>query len=249
MNQLSTRFKDFVDTLKSFATLSREVIIVLVIIFIFFWPSNFKTIMEQAGFKKFDFGFGTWESELVASTARLQDANQVMETYQNELLDIKNTVSELTESPNINEATRAKIVKINDRIEKTYEASYSARENLEDNITQQNQILQDIRQEQSLPPPPPSGQWAIVAGADREVDAALYEVNKLKEQGYGVVQLWLRGGWYRTVIIFDSRAIAERNLNKLKRGFRESAFITNLNEWCPNPIEIEDNLIFECRGR
>lgn len=248
MNQLSTHFRNFVETLKSFATLSREVIIVLVIIFIFFWPANFKNIMEQAGFKKFDFGFGTWESELVASTARLQDANQVMEQYQKELEDLKSSVNTLTESPNLDEETKAKVVKINDQVEKTYDASRMARVNIEDNITQQKQIISDIRQEQSLPPPPVSGQWAIVAGADKDIDAALYEVNKLKEQGYGVVQLWFRDGWYRTIIIFDSQAIAERNLNKLQR-VRESAFITNLNEWCRNPIEIEENLIFECSGR
>lgn len=248
MNKLSTRFQNFVETFKSFATLSREVIIVLVIIFIFFWPANFKHIMEQAGFKKFDFGFGTWESELAASTARLQDANQVMEQYQQELEDLKNSVNTLTESPNLDEETKAKVIKINDQVEKTYDASRMARVNIEDNITQQKQILNDIRQEQSLPPTPVSGQWSVVAGADKDIDAALYEVNKLKEQGYGVVQLWLRDGWYRTVIIFESRSIAERNLKKLQR-FRESAFIANLNEWCRNPIEIEENLIFECGGR
>ena len=249
MNTIKSGFTDLVNNLKSLATLTREVIIVLVIIFILFWPGNFKKIMEQAGFKQFDFGFGTWESELVASTARLADANQMMEQYQQELVAIKNSVTTLTESPNLDEETKAEVIKINDRIEKTYEASYSARENIEDNITQQNQFIKEIRQEQSLPPPPPSGQWAIVAGADRDVDAAMYEINRLREEGYRTVQLWLRDGWYRTVIIFENRETAENNLKKLKRAFRESAFITNLNEWCPEPIEIEDGLIFECRGR
>ena len=93
MNQLNSSFQNFIDTLKSFATLFREAIIVIVIAFIFIWPADFKIIMEKAGFKKFDFGFGTWESELVASTARLEDANQMMEQYQNDLLDIKNSVN------------------------------------------------------------------------------------------------------------------------------------------------------------
>ena len=93
MNTIKSGFTDLVNNFKSLATLAREVIIVLVIIFILFWPGNFKTIMEQAGFKQFDFGFGTWESELVASTARLADANQMMEQYQQELEDIKNSVT------------------------------------------------------------------------------------------------------------------------------------------------------------
>lgn len=248
MNQLKTSFQDFVDTLKSLATLTREVLIVLVIIFILFWPGNFKKIMEQAGFKQFDFGFGTWESELVESTARLEDANQVMEQYQLELENIKNSVALLTESPNLDTETKAEVVKINDQIEKTWDASKMARVNIEDNIAQQNHILKEIRQEQSSPQSL-RGQWAIVAGADREVDAALFEVNKLKDQGYQIVQLWIRDGWYRTVIIFEDRETAENNLRKLKRAFRESAFITNLDEWCPNPIEIEDDLIFECSSR
>jgi len=249
MNTIKSGFTDLVNNLKSLATLAREIIIVLVIIFILFWPGNFKIIMEQAGFKQFDFGFGTWESELVESTARLEDANQVMEQYQQELEDIKNSISILTESPNLDNETKAEVVKINDQIEKTWDASKMARMNIEDNIAQQNQILKEIRQEQSLPPPSLTGQWAVVAGADRDVDAALFEVNKLKEQGYQIVQLWLRDGWYRTVIVFENREAAENNLRKLKQVFRESAFITNLNEWCPEPIEIEDGLIFECSSR
>lgn len=249
MNSIKSSFTELVNNLKSIATLSKDVIIVLVIAFILLWPVDFKKIMEQAGFKELDLGIVQWESRLEASTARLEDANQVMEQYQQELGDIKISVNALTESPNLDEDTKAEIVKINDRIEKTWESSSFARENIEDNITQQNQMLKEVRKEQSLPPPPPSGQWAVVAGADRELDAAMYEVNKLKEQGYHMVQLWRRDGWYRTVIIFENRETAENNLKKLKRVSRETAFITNLNEWCPEPVEIEDGLIFECKNR
>jgi len=249
MNTIKGRFTELVNNLKSLATLSREVIIVLVIAFILFWPVDFKKIMEDAGFKKLDLGVVTWESELAASKASLEDANQMIEQYQDELAEIRNNVQVLSESPDLNEETREEMFRINDRIDKTYETSILARDNIETNIAQQNQILKEIRSDQSSPRPPQSGQWAIVAGADREVDAAMFEVNKLKEQGYRIVQLWLRDGWYRTVIIFENREAAENNLKKLKRIFRESAFITNLNEWCPEPVEIEDGLIFECRGR
>lgn len=249
MNTIKNTLTEAINNLKSLAVLARELIIILVIIFILFWPGNFKKIMEQAGFKQFDFGFGTWESELVESTARLQDANQVMEQYQNELEEIKNSVATLTESPNLDEETKAEVVKINDQIEKTWDASKMARVNIEDNIAQQTSILKEIRQEQSLPPPNPPGRWAIVAGADRDINAAKFEAKRLNEQGYKNIQLWLREEWYRTVIVFDNKEIAERNLKKLKRGFRESAFITNLNDWCPNPIEIEENFIFDCEGR
>jgi muconolactone delta-isomerase len=248
MNTIKSRFTELINNFKSLATLSREVIIVLVIAFILFWPVNFKKIMEDAGFKKLDFGFATWESELAASKASLEDANQMIEQYQDELSEIRNNVQVLSESPDLNEETREEMFRINDRIDKTYETSMLARDNIESNIAQQNQILKEIRREQSLPPPP-SGQWAVVAGADREVDAAMFEVNRLKEQGYRIVQLWRRDGWYRTVIIFKNREAAENNLNRLKREFRKTAFITNLNEWCPEPVEIEDGLIFECSSR
>lgn len=249
MNDTKNSFTDRINDLKSIATLSREVIIIVVIAFIFLWPGNFKKIMEQAGFKQFDFGFGTWESELVESTANLQDANQVMEQYQKELEDIKNSMAALTESPNIDEETKEEVVKINNQIEKTWDASKMARVNIEGNIEQQNRFIKEIRQEQSLPPMSLSGRWAIVAGADREVESAMFEVDQLKEKGYPNVQLWKRDGWYRTVIIFEDREAAENDLRKLKKAFRESAFITNLHEWCPDPIEIKEGLIFECRDR
>ena len=61
MSEQKSRFTAFVDNLKSFFTLSREAIIVIVIAFLLFWPADFKKVMEDAGFTKFNFPFGTWE--------------------------------------------------------------------------------------------------------------------------------------------------------------------------------------------
>ena len=249
MNTIKNRFTESVNNLKSLATLSREALIVLVIAFIIFWPANFKKIMENAGLKTIDLGIVTWESELAASKASLEDANQMIEQYQNELAEIRNNVQVLSESPDLNEETREEMFRINDRIDKTYETSVLARDNIETNIAQQDQILNEIRREQPTPPLRSAAQWAVVTGADRELDAAMFEVNNLKEKGYRMVQLWLRDGWYRTVIIFANREAAENNLKKIKREFRETAFIINLNRWCPEAVEIEEGVIFECQER
>ncbi len=50
MSEQKSKFSAFVDNLKSFFTLTREAIIVIAIAFLFLWPSNFKHVMENAGF-------------------------------------------------------------------------------------------------------------------------------------------------------------------------------------------------------
>jgi len=105
-------------------------------------------------------------------------------------------------------------------------------------------MLEEIRQE----PVPERGHWGIVAGADRKKEAALYELNRLLETGYENVQLWKKEDWYRTMVVYQNKSEAEKQLPALKRRFRESAYIVNLNEWCPNPKEVDEG-VFECRGR
>jgi len=244
MSDQKSKFSTFVDNLKSFFTLTREAIIVIVIAFLLFWPADFKRVMEDAGFTKFNFPFGTWESKLETAKNNLEEANQVIEQNQVELEEIRNSVQVLGENPNLTDESRREIEKINERIDKSYDASMHVRDNLEVNIKQQGIMLEEIRQE----PVPERGRWAIVAGADREKEAAMYELNKLLESGYKDVQLWVKDDWYRTMIVYQNKSAADQQLPALKRRFRESAYIINLNEWCPNPKEEEDG-VFECPGR
>jgi len=111
-------------------------------------------------------------------------------------------------------------------------------------VKQQDVMLEEIRQA----PVPERGRWAIDAGADREKEAAMYELNKLQGSGYENVQLWVKDDWYRTMIVYQNKSAADQQLPALKRRFRESAYIINLNEWCPNPTEVDEG-VFECRGR
>jgi len=244
MSDQKSKFTAFVDNLKSFFTLTREAIIVIVIAFLLFWPADFKKVMEDAGFTKFNFPFGTWESKIEEAKTNLEDANQVIEQNQAELEEIRNSVQVLSENPNLNDESRREIENINERIDKSYDASNMIRDNLEVNIKQQGIMLEEIRQE----PVQETGRWAIVAGADKEKEAAMYELRKLRDMGYERVQLWKKEDWYRTLIPFRNRSAAEQQLNKLKREFRNSAYIANLDEWCPNPKEVEEG-VFECPGR
>jgi hypothetical protein len=244
MSDQKSKFSAFVENLKSFFTLTREAIIVIVIAFLLLWPADFKRVMEDAGFTKFNFPFGTWESKLEAAKNNLEEANQVIEQNQAELEEIKSSVQVIAENPNLSDESRREIEKINERIDKSYDASMLARDKLEINIQQQGVMLEEIRQE----PVRETGRWAIVAGADQEKRAAMHELNKLLESGYENVQLWVKDDWYRTLVVYNNKSAADQQLPALKRRFRESAYIINLNEWCPNPKEVEEG-VFECSGR
>lgn len=53
---------------------------------------------------------------------------------------------------------------------------------------------------------------------------------------------------YRELKMGGHRSVQELQLLPLKRWFKERAYIANLDEWCPNPKEVEEG-VFECSGR
>lgn len=76
--------------------------------------------------------------------------------------------------------------------------------------------------------------WAVVFGADRTLEEAQAEVNRLARQTpYKTAQIFLRSGSYRTVVQFDSRSAAEEGLGQM-RVIRSSSYLIDMHRWCPN---------------
>jgi hypothetical protein len=77
-----------------------------------------------------------------------------------------------------------------------------------------------------------TGDWVIVGGADDSVPAALDEVQRSKDAGFSEVEIVLRDGKYRTVLLgFASEDDATASLATVQVLIRESAGVRSLGEW------------------
>lgn len=112
---------------------------------------------------------------------------------------------------------------------------------------QQNIAVQDkfINEYQKVVPAE-IGPWAILVGADKDEESARHELSIFRRQRFRDVRIYIKSGWYRTVIVFEDRSEAETQLKGIKKS-AESAYIVNLSTWCPTSVEKESGVLFECK--
>jgi hypothetical protein len=83
------------------------------------------------------------------------------------------------------------------------------------------------------------GSWVILAGSDTTLEAAKYEYDRAVRANYKP-ELYKRGRWFVTTIgSFNSKGDAEKVLSEVQSQMRGSAFIVDLNSWCPKPNSVE----------
>jgi hypothetical protein len=75
-------------------------------------------------------------------------------------------------------------------------------------------------------------QTAIVAGADKTIEAAQSEVQRLKDAGVPNAQIIKKDDWYRTVVPIENPEQRQQTLSNVQRKIRRSAYAVDLNRWC-----------------
>ena len=100
-----------------------------------------------------------------------------------------------------------------------------------------NITINDIPQISSTPAvATTTSRWGIVFGGDKSPGEAQDEVAKAVNAHLGSVGIYLRQNSYRTVVIFDSRADADRMLSPAK-SIKTDAYLVNMSSWCPETID------------
>jgi len=97
---------------------------------------------------------------------------------------------------------------------------------------------QQQRQQASTP------KWGVVFGADGDIKLAQYEIeqaindNKYKDPPLFNKKpiVFYRDGWYRSVIIFDTKDQAQKAEARIKKYVRPQAYFIDIKDWCPNII-------------
>lgn len=84
----------------------------------------------------------------------------------------------------------------------------------------------------------PAPGWVVVAGADRNLDAARDEEGKLEAASFEA-RLFYRDNWYRTAAIFPSEAEAREAAPRVAEIMGRTPYVRNLATWCRNLTQAE----------
>lgn len=83
--------------------------------------------------------------------------------------------------------------------------------------------------------------WAVVFGADRTLASAQHEIKvTAKKAGIDNAEILLRGGFYRSVVIFVNKQDAEEARERLK-PLSSGSYIVDLNQWCQSITDQKDH--------
>jgi hypothetical protein len=237
-----SQFQIILATSRSALALVRESAIILLILVVLIWPDALQNVLKKAGFNELDLGFLKWQKEIEAAQQEVKDANQILAQVQKEISDATESIETIKNTTDLKPETRAEINKLSVKLDESNKATTMARGNLQQNIAVQSRFMNEFQQVA----PVEEGPWGILVGADKDEESAKHELEKFRRRGFENIQIYIKSGWYRTVIVFEDHGGAEEQLNRIIE-LSESAYIINLSSWCPSSIEKEPGILYECR--
>jgi len=242
MPEEKTPFQIFLATSRSVLALIRESAIILLILVVLIWPDALQNVLKKAGFSELDLGFLKWQKQIEAAQQDVQEANQILAQVEKEISNTQESIETIKNTPDLKPETREEINKLSIKLDESSRATTLARGNLQQNIAVQRKFMNEFQQVA----PVEEGPWAILIGAHKNEERARYELEKFHRRGFENVQIYIKSGLYRTIVIFEDKRVAEEQINRIKE-FVESAYIINLPSWCPRSVEKEPGVLHECR--
>ncbi len=212
---------------KEISALLKELILLVLFLLLLVWPESFNSLLTRAGFEEGSVVGFKWKKQLDATNNDLSGAKQVIEDLTSRL----NAANEAMKKAYTETSDAALKKELEALLDKNKEASQAASATGASiaNTLQSNALLVTLAQ-QSLYSG--STSWGIVFGGDSTLDAAQYEISRAKKAGFANTTLFLRQGYYRSVVLFESREAAVARLGDIQK-LRAGAYIVNMEKWCP----------------
>ena len=90
-----------------------------------------------------------------------------------------------------------------------------------------------------------TGPLTIVSASSRTLEDAEFEVYRAEQEGHAPVLILKRGEYFATTVgDFSDRGEAETLFFLVRADIRDSAYLVNLDTWCPRPVAQDG--YFEC---
>ena len=224
----------------SFAAL-RELGLLLALALLFLWPSAIQNRLREAGFVKADlFGFELNLEDIQEAKIEAGDALQQIERLQADLGEVPQQLEQL-QSQARDPAVRRQATELSTRVNASLVQTQAVQQDLKETLDRQDRIYEQVAAER----PAVTGEWVVVVGADRDLDAARFELRRLQRLGFERSWICERKGAYRTVAVFASRREADAALGRIQQSLRSSAFVADLSVFCPSRERKADDL-FVC---
>ncbi len=89
--------------------------------------------------------------------------------------------------------------------------------------------------------------WTIVVGGKANLTGATNEKQKALEGEFENAGIWYRNNYYRTCVgKYPSESSALTDLFKIKESINKTAYIVDLNKWCPNYTWDAEKQVYYC---
>jgi hypothetical protein len=217
---------------------ARQLLIVLILLVFFIWPTLIKRSLVALGVNKLNVAgaeIDLTQTQKAAektgdATQTLGEANKTINNLPGQLKGLASKVTDPEAKKELNE------------LEKQTTAYLQTTRNVEQDLRQslnlQNSIIQTARTQENQD----AGAWGIVISADKTIGEAQHEADAAKKDG-STVRIYERQGWLRTVVEFSSLDEAQAALPKL-RASHSSSYLVNMTKWCPTRNEV--NGVLQC---
>jgi F0F1-type ATP synthase membrane subunit b/b' len=221
--------------------ITRQLLIVIIILVLIFVPTAFKRTLKAFGVKKVSVAGTEFELNEEAS-ANTGDAAQGLEATNKNLESAReNLNSIILETSNADLKKKLEVLK--SQLQASQETTTNAAQNLNASLADQIAIVQNAAPEDVQG----QGPWGIVISADKLIQDAQAKVETVQALGYQNIKFYDRQNWKRTVVEFSSFDDAQAALPKL-RSIHSSSYLVNRSKWCPAPKD-EGNGIWQCLGQ
>lgn len=224
-------WKDVVSTL-------RDTLLLILGVLLIAFPSQFNTILVEAGFEEGSVVGFKWKSSLVKTDQALKDirANNTDLIKQNQRLS---QALKLAETQLDDKKEKKKIEKILLDNHNLKLASETIEKNVNQTITSNAKLVE--KAELSIGN---TFEWGVVYGGDTSLESANYETGTVAiKYDISNAEIYFRQNSYRSVALAISRQQAEQILLNAKKR-RSDAYIVDMDKWCPKSIAKKG--YFEC---
>lgn len=211
---------------KDIVAFLRDSILFIFALLLLVFPVQFNSILTAAGFEEGSFAGLKWKNKVEKSTAELADAQTIIarQTEQNQnlvatLSEVQNKVNDPKLDEKVADIKEASKVLSQD----TAKVQSSVQQTIQNNSALLNRVAQVS-----------FDKYVVVFGGDTKLEDAKYEAQTVAPKlGIPNATIQLKQGYYRTIVVTDTKDEADAILAKVKSR-RADAYVVRLSAWCPN---------------
>lgn len=159
------RTKDVFAFVKDASTVSRDLLLLLLFLFLLFWPQRLNNILSRAGVTTINGGLFTWKQQVESSANQSKAAAQASSAAADSLADVKTALTAISSQSN-DPKVKAQADAALHKVDGSLSSLQSADQSLTKALVAQENILQTTRpQQQSTVIVNPQG-WVYLGEAD-----------------------------------------------------------------------------------